>query len=210
MGISGEIIAIALAAVWFWRRSDLRRQLFWGGVLSLPIIAALPSVAWQQVPSQALVLLILTTFSLGVIATGVYESFFRTHVKPISSQKRKVYLWLCLGPIVFLLTRYMFNQSSLVSLIIALFTDFILVLALKAELIWDAIFSAVAMAGLYLIVLFLLPNLITAEPSSFWLNQTLSGLTLGGLAVEGVVTVALFGALWGPIYAAVKDLQPNS
>ncbi len=177
----------------------------WGGLLAVPILLAFP-LTFHFINFPFGLLRLLTLFMLGALAAAAYEvifsRFFRLH-----DRSREPLLWMLLGPIVFLIG-VMTTSETVGPLIFALIFEVGLILAMRRDLIWDMLFSGGVMAGFYVLLVVISVRLLSAPVGySVIVDTTFSGFTVIGIPIEEVIAVALFGALWGPMYPAFKDLK---
>lgn len=180
-----------------------RHQLIWAGALSLPVIALIPLPTLITMQLAGLVTAAVWAFSIGVVAAGFYESRLRHRLAPISASRQ--YLgWAILGPTVFTLLR-IFDLAIFESLGVALIVNIAVMITLQAKLWWDFFFAMLAMGGVYALTLLALFHFYSFEGIEELLGSNLSGLTLVGVPVEAILMAIMFGALWGPLYGAVKD-----
>jgi len=213
MGSVGlSLVLLAAAVTLMWRQKDLRSQMGWGGLLAIPVLA-LPAIFLTHFWLEAFVVKgvifiisrLVISFSLGALASGVYEAVLH-HRFNTTVRSRRQLLWLLAGPILLVLLSLITSWPFVNLLLCALVLDLAIVLIWRPDLTWDALFSALAMALLYLIVYFLAYRGVPGEAIGFWTFK-LSGLTVGGVPLEEMLTILLFGALWGPIYVAIKDIH---
>ncbi len=188
--------AVLVLLVGLYRKS-LWRQMLWSGALSLPIIAFI-GLDWPITILRA-----IAVFSYAALSSVVYELFFSKHFTSHANRSRHSFVWLIFGPLIFVVG-VMFGFPTLACLIVSLVINLALVIVFWRELTWDAIFSGGAMAILYAIIFIFLGRGFTNFSPIF---SNLSGLTVAGLPIEEVLTVFLFGALWGPLYPAMKDFR---
>lgn len=205
LAVTVLLVPTILAGVIAFRRPDLRRPMVWGGVLAVPVLLAFP-LTFHFINFPFGLMRLITLFMFGALAAAAYEiifsKFFRLHDK-----SREQLLWMLLGPFVFLLG-VMTTGETVGPLIFALIFEIGLILALRRDLVWDLLFSGGAMALFYVLIVIILVRLLSAPVGySAIVETTFSGLTLIGIPIEEILAVALFGALWGPMYPAFKDLK---
>lgn len=176
----------------------LRREMFWAGILCLPLLG-LTVLRWPLAMSEIILL-----FSTGAILSVIYESFLARHFRFEQQPSRSQLTFLLLGPIVFVFG-LIIGGSVFGWLAAAISLNFLVVFGLSKQLIWDAIFSSVMMGLLYIFLFSILPKAVFA---SFLIDP--SGVNVFGVPLEGHMLVFLFGLLWGPVYVAAKDLGKRS
>ncbi len=199
------LIPTILVGLGAYLRPDVRRPMIWGGLLAVPVLLAFP-LTFHFINFPFGLLRLLTLFMLGALAAAAYEVIFSRFFK-LHDRSREPLLWMLVGPIVFLLG-VMTTSETVGPLIFALLFEVGLIIALRRDLLWDVLFSGGAMALFYVIVVFALVRLLGAPVGySAIVDTTFSGYTLIGIPIEEVAAVALFGALWGPMYPAFKDLR---
>lgn len=207
-------ITILAVAAFFYRR-DLRREMILAGLLSLPILLLKPLISsnfYQIAQSNGgffvfMIEKIVISFSFGALAASVYEVFFHKKITPLHHPYRKNLIWLLSGPVVFIILALLFHQSVIVGLLISLGLNLIIVLSIRSDLIWDAIFSGFFMGLLYFLIFALSYKGFPGDIRNLWFSNINVGITAFSIPVEELFGVFLFGAFWGPIYIALKDLK---
>ena len=208
------LITILAVAAFFWRK-DLRREIVLAGLLALPILLLKPLISsnFFQVAEDNggifvfIVEKIVISFSFGALAASVYEIFFHKKITPMHHPYRKNLIWLLSGPIIFVILTLLFHQNVIMGLIISLSLNLIIVLSIRSDLIWDAIFSGFFMGLLYIFIFALSYKGFPGDIRNLWFSDINVGLTAFSIPVEELFCVFLFGSLWGPIYIAIKDLK---
>lgn len=199
------LVPTILAGLMSYLRPDLRRAMWWGGMLAVPVLLAFP-LTFHFINFPFGLMRLVTLFMFGALASAAYEmafsKFFRLH-----DRSREPLLWMLLGPFVFLLG-VMTTGETVGPLIFALIFEVGLIFILRRDLLWDLLFSGGAMAVFYIVIVVVLVRILGAPVGySAIVDTTFSGLTVIGIPIEEIVAVALFGALWGPMYPAFKDLK---
>lgn len=205
------LLACASAAILFGNR-DIRRHFVIGGLCALPLIVIDPLLRlgyFEQLSHWQLfryfLELALFSFLFGGLSVVLYELVFSTHFTKLRSEKRRYLSISLVGLIIGLLLFLLGAVPLVVSIIIGLSLNVILLIIFRADLLWDATFSAIGTGMLYA-VLFSLVAHGSGTLSGLWFTDSLSGATIAGLPFEELVVVALFGAFFGPIYSAIKSL----
>ena len=204
-------ILIALAVL--IKLPDLRRYMLIGGLTTLPVLLLIPvlSVSYFSLFETKYVFQFfvnqgLVVFSLGIITSAVYEKILKPKITIKPRSPRYYFMFFGLGLILSFIIYDLFNQPLLPSLIYGLGLNFLLAFQYYSEEIYDIAFSTILMAlfytFIYIAILFDLPG----EAGRFWFSDSLSGLTMFGIAIEKLITIAFFGAFWGPIYVGLKDV----
>lgn len=205
VGLAILLIPTILTGAAAYRRPDLRGPMLWGGLLAIPVLLAFP-LTFHFLHFPFGLVRLLTLFMFGALAAAAYEIVFRKFFR-LHTRSRRPLLWMLLGPVVFLLG-VMTTADTVGPLIFALFVEVGLILALRRDLVWDVLFSGGVMAVFYFIVVLILVRVLGAPVGSSTLVQTtFSGFAWLGVPIEELIAVALFGALWGPMYPAFKDLK---
>ena len=208
------IIAVLALIVFVWRR-DLRPKMLASGLLSLPILFIKPLIATDfsdfAGSEGGVGLFILNraiiSFSFGVLASALYEIFFHKHLTPLHHPHRPKLLYLLAGPVLFFLLYFLLPLPVVTALIISLLVDLAILAVIRFDLIWDVIFSGAAMGTLYLIIFVTAFSALSGDINNLWFSNQLSGANVFSLPIEELVCVALFGALFGPLYVAIKDFR---
>lgn len=201
------IIPVAIIVI---KRPDLSRQMLFGALMALPVLAIQPLLFSQYhiASTSDIFVRVIASLAIGALAAGIYEALLHKHFVLPHKPSRRAMIYLFGGPIIFGLMKA-FDHSFVLSLLVALTLDLVIVLVWRRDLVWDAAFSAIAMAGLYLILYLLAFRGLPGVATNFWFAELPSGVTILGLPVEEWLVIALFGALWGPIYVAIKDFRQN-
>ena len=208
------IIAVLALIVFVWRR-DLRPKMLASGLLSLPILFIKPLIATDfsdfAGSEGGVGLFILNraiiSFSFGVLASALYDIFFHKHLTPLHHPHRPKLLYLLAGPVLFFLLYFLLPLPVVTALIISLLVDLAILAVIRFDLIWDVIFSGAAMGTLYLIIFVTAFSALPGDINNLWFSNQLSGANVFSLPIEELVCVALFGALFGPLYVAIKDFR---
>lgn len=143
----------------------------------------------------------LLGFSNGGIAAVLYEAFFRKRF----ARKRKLQNFntftICL--ILFFVIAFLFwglNITSFWASTIAMIIAAAYLLITRRDLFINALMSGFLMAlvslPFYYVLIWLFPGFVYKT----WLFQYLSGTTITGIPVEGIVFYFLFGFVIGPLY----------
>jgi len=196
-------------------RSDVRRQMLWSGLLAVPVISLqLISSNWSW-PGQSVADLIrvlgssvLASFFLGATASGLYEAFLRHYFTHPRGESRQQLIWLMIGP-AFLLLASFNGLTFFWALLGALIAEVVVLLMVRSDLFWDVAFSGIMMGLLYLLAFIVNYIRIPTNFSVLWVTPSTLGLNIFGIPIEELALVVFFGALWGPIYVAVKDLHQS-
>jgi len=203
------IIALGIAI----RLPGQRRNMLVGGLMTLPVLLLIPilSSSYFGLFESRYILEFfinqgLVVFSLGMIMAGVYEKILKPKITRKPSSSRYHFMFFGFGLVLSLIIYDLFKQPLLPSLLYGLGLNFLLAFQYYSEEIYDIAFSTIIMAlfytFLYVAILFDLPG----EAGNFWFSDSLSGLTMFGIAIEKIITIAFFGAFWGPIYVGLKDV----
>ncbi len=199
------LVPTLLTAVIGYVRPDLRRSMFWAGLLAIPVLLAFP-LTFHFINFPFGLLRLLTLFMFGAVAAAIYELVFSKYFR-MPGRSRQPLLWMLIGPVVFLFGVMLAGQT-IGPLVVALLLEIGLVIAFRRDLLWDLVFSGGAMAVLYVLVVVILIRVVgTPTGSNFIAGSNFSGVTLWGIPWEEILAVALFGALWGPMYPAFKDMK---
>ncbi|OQA04505.1 MAG: hypothetical protein BWY68_00263 [bacterium ADurb.Bin400] len=203
------------AIVIFWFRRDLRREMIWSGLLALPVLIIKPLsstnflIAASSNPNLFLFILerAVISFTFGAIASALYETLLHKRITPIKRPYRSIMLWLAIGPVILMILHIVLNYSIIISLLSGLLADILVIIIFRPDLFWDLLFSGLGMGTLYLLIFSITSSTMPGDLNNLWFTDNMLGLTFFGLPVEEIVAVILFGALWGPLYVAIKDLK---
>lgn len=188
----------------FYRRTNLQRQMNWGGVLSLPVLwLPLMFLGGSSISFSTVIAKAAAAYLVGAIASGAYHYFFAIRLSLGRSHRHQL-IWLLIGPIVLGVT-LLAEQPFVIAVILGLLADVLVIFIVRPDLIWDSIFSALFVSILYMVMFVLLfRGYLTSADTGLWFTE-LSGLTAGGVPIEEIISAGAFGALWGPIFIALKD-----
>lgn len=211
----GWFLITILTIVVAFNKEELRSRMLWAGLLSLPLLLIKPLISDDFAnlanSSDGILLFFLqraiVAFSFAALAASIYEIFFHKKISPVRHPLRPKLIWLFSGLVIFVILKVIFDQSFIASLVAALVTDIVCILFLRKDLIWDAIFSGFSMSVLYLLIFIVTFRGFPGDLYNFWFTDHLTGITLFSLPIEELLAVMLYGALWGPLYIAIKDLK---
>src|SRR5262245_59344081 len=147
------IFVIIAAATFAWRK-DLRREMVWAGSLALPILLfpVIINRSFSALRVDTLSAFIergLLIFSLGAIASVLYEVLLGKTLSPQRHPDRQQMWWLSSGLVVFSIAFFGGQQSVLTSLLAGLGIDVIVIMLVRRDLIWDSVVSGTGLALLY-------------------------------------------------------------
>lgn len=198
----------------FLTRKDLRREMIISGLLSIPILIIKPALSphfFDQLNFGQTFIFFLTRlivgFCIGAIASAIYETFFHKILTPERHPHRQKLLYLLTGPILLFLLFLVFKVNFAYAIAASLLLDIIVLIFIRADLIWDMIFSAFSMATLYVVIFLISFRALPGDLNDFWFLDRLSSFVIFSIPVEEIIIVMLFGALWGPLYVAIKDYR---
>ena len=208
------VITVLTVVAFFWRK-DLRREMILAGLLALPVLLLKPIISsnFYQVAEDNgglfvfIIEKIVISFSFGALAASIYEIFFHKKITPMHHPYRKYLVWLLTGPIIFIVLTLLFHQVVIIGLLISLGLNLIIVLSIRSDLIWDAIFSGFFMGLLYFLIFALSYKGFPGDIRNLWFSDINVGLTAFSIPIEELLAVFLFGAFFGPIYIALKDMK---
>ncbi len=205
---------LVLPAAFLWQTQQTKRPFFGAALLvTLPLILLVPVLSQSFfgffsvgrglifLASQAVIIA-----AAAVLAAYLYEQAIRPRINRGPAIQRHRYLLFLVGFIVGLIMFDVFNQPLVTSLVVGMAINLLLAVRYYSSQLNEIIFSLLLMAVFYLFiytaVLFDLPG----ETSRFWINDQLSGSVWLGIPIEKIIVVMLYGAFWGPVYIATKDV----
>lgn len=206
-------LPVLVALLVIWKLKEHRRNVLIGGFVTLPVLLLIPVLStsffglfenryvWEFFINQG-----LTVFSFGVIATAVYEKILKPKITKKPSSTRYHFLFFGFGLVLSFIIYDLFNQPLLPSLIYGLGLNFLLAFQYYSEEIYDVAFSTILMAVFYVFIYTAILFDLPGDTGNFWFSSSLSGMTMFGIAVEKLITIAVFGAFWGPLYVGLKDV----
>lgn len=196
------VFSVLAVAGLIWRR-DLRREMLWAGALALPLLV-FQVIAGQALTTGMIVRNGLMIFSLGAIASALYEILLGKTLTPQRHPDRRHLWWLASGLLVFTFIFFIAGQGLITSLLIGLAVDLIVVLLVRRDLVWDAVVSGTGLALLYGSIFLATVSIAAGSVTNLVFSRETIGITFLSLPVEEILAVFIFGALWGPLYAAAK------
>lgn len=202
------VLAASFVLVIAWRRRDLRSDMLWSGLFVAPV-TLLPILFQLRYPSLNQVLVLglarfIVGFSLGALSSALYKVAFRRYITPIPHPKRHQLGWLVLGPVLSVALAWLMHWGLIIALLLGLCIDLAVLIIWRRDLIWDMLFSGLAMGSIYGAVFVILYLSLSGHVPSFLANTRLSGVVFSSVPIEEIATVVLIGALAGPLYLAVK------
>lgn len=206
-------LSIVLAVIILYILKEHRRKLFIGGLVALPVLLLIPILSTSffglfenKYIVQFFINQGLVVFSLGIITAAIYEIILKPKITKRPTTSRYHFMFFGFGLLLSFIIFDLFNQPLLPSLIYGLGLNFLLAVQYYGEEIYDIAFSAILMAMFYVFIYVAILFDLPGDTGNFWFSGSLSGLTMFGIAVEKLITVALFGVFWGPIYIGMKDV----
>ena len=205
-------LLIVLALVMYWKLPKQRSNMTYGGLVALPVLLLIPLISstyfsifepsriWSFFISQSLII-----FSFGAIVFGFYEIVLSPRLVKNKRKPRHHFLFFAFGLLLSFLIFDLFNQPLMPSLVYGLGFNLLISFQYYSDQIYDILFSLILMAVFYVFTYSTLLFDLPGQAGDFWFKE-LSGITVFGLAVEKVITTAVFGAFWGPIYVGLKDV----
>lgn len=205
LGVIIILVPTMIAAIIAYMRRDLRSSMLWAGLLAVPVLLGFP-LTFHLLRFPFGLLRLLTLFSFGAVAAAVYELLFSKYFR-LKKRSRRPLLIMLAGPVIVLLGTMAFGQT-IGPLVFALLLEIALIVIFRRDLLWDLLFSGFAMAILYTLLVIIATRVLGAPIGSSLLDATaFSGVVVLGIPLEEVAAIALFGALWGPMYPAFKDMK---
>lgn len=205
---------LLIPAVWLIVTQRGKRPIYLAAMLATaPLILLVPilSQTFFGLFSLAQGLTFLASQTLVILASAVltayfYEQAVRPKIVHVPPGKRHHYLLFLVGVVLSFVMFDLLGQSLIVSLIFGMGINLLLAVRYYGDQLSEILFSLLLMGAFYLflyaLVLFDLPG----ETSRYWFDSQLSGAVIWGIAVEKIVVILLYGAFWGPIYVAAKDV----
>ena len=138
---------------------------------------------------------------IGAILDNIYCLTLRKLLTPTFHPSRIHMRFLSLLPIIMLIILWLAHLPLTESAAIALLFGLIASIVIGGTLVWDSLISSVGFGLLYL--LFYLALRIPAE-GPIRLIHSFSGIQIFDRPIEEVALVFLFGAIWGPLSAALR------
>lgn len=205
------LILVLLALAAYWRFVQTRKEQLWAGFLLLPLV--IPAVLLRTTPlldSREGLLWFARSLSglmaLGMLAGALYAQFVHPRLTPYLNPARQQLRILFLVPLAVLALVTTGTASFSVAVLGGIALGAVLVLLLWRPLAWDILYAALGMAGLYTLGQVLFLHVMPGELTLVWFER-LSGINWLNQPVEQLLSAALYGVLWGPVYVAFKPLH---
>lgn len=207
-----SLASLIIFIIIFLIKKEMRQQMLWAGMLSFPLFILKVIISPQffaEIENFNIYFLLLTEtiifgFSFGGIASVIFEIFFHKKLKLIAHPHRRHLNWLIFGPIVFLIGKTVINFSFTTSILLGFLTQAIILIYLRKDLLWDAVFSSLFLGFFYLVFYYLFFIIIPNSATTLWFSEN-TGISLFGLPIEEILAILSFGFLWGPLYEGIKD-----
>ena len=216
--IIGVGIAAIPWAVMFWRRSDLRREMIFAGLLGAAIgsTGSLYMPQYWNPPTIGNLLGrygvsledILLGFLIGGVAAVLYEYVKTRRTKrPLIARSYPHLLSAAVFTCVYVVGLALLPLKPLHVLVIAMLLGAIVVVVYRQDLVpemfWSCLWFAVLYWGLFSLFIWLFPDFIT----TYYNRDYLSGLWLGAVPVEEIMFAATTGLFWSVLYEFTRGLK---
>jgi len=208
------IASILLFIIFYFKRKDLREEMVWAGILSIPVFLIRPLVSPQFFPEIARTDLYLVHlaealvfgFSFGGFAAVAFEVLFHERLKTTPYPHRLHLNWLGFGIISFFIARFAFSLSFALSLSIGFLTQILILLSLRKDLFWDMLVSGLFVGGIYLAFYYIFFTVFPGSTQGLWFTSE-SGIMFFNIPVEEAIVIFAFGMLFGPLYEGMKGMK---
>ncbi|GEM_PF-1019937 len=211
------LILAVLALITLVLRRNLWRPLIWAGLLALPIMFIKPLITpdFVDIAMQNggvgwfLFVRAMTAFSLGLVASAAYETWLHRRISQAKHVDRPHLMLLVLGLAAFTVISVLAGLPLIIGVLVGLLVDLVIIATVRRHLMWDLLFSSIAMGLFYIVLYCVTMSAFPGDLQNVWFFEPLSGINLYSFPIEEVVVVALFGALFGPLYVAFKEIVPS-
>lgn len=214
----GSAIFFAVWLILFLTRKDLRGEMLWASLIPLPAafleVVFIPEY-WNPVTIlESIKPFTLESFffifSVGGIASVIYEIIFKKkHKKSIKYQidTKKSYI-LSIMVLSLIILMHTLNLNIIYDTLIAMFIGAIYIFIIRKDLRKEIIAGALIFTILYFLIFIIL--LIFVNPL-FVVNEynllNLSGVFILGIPIEEILFALALGAVWSPMYDAIKGYK---
>ncbi len=210
--MSAITILLLGGVVVFWRRSKSdQRTLQFGALFSLPLVIVefwltggldrLGATVLQQIVQAITVMVAM--MSVGALAAVVADRGTRRWWGSVAHPARYRLWWLTLGLLVSA-ALFFTGESAPEALMIGLAINAVLLVTVERALIWDAVLGSGAFVVLFLALDLVFGIRASGDIAHLLIGSTAIGLTVFGLPLERLLTIALLGAQIGPLFSATK------
>lgn len=215
----GSLLFILIWLVFFLWRKDTRKEML---IISLlfGIAGSLSQIIyikdwWKPLTITATSLGIedfLFGFSIGGIASVVYEHLFNKRVKikkvkKLKEQKRNINFLLVIStiPIVFYGSFFIFGINTFISSIFAFVIPTSIIYLKRKDLIKNSFFSGIFTVLIMFLVYQIIELIIPGFFESFFLFQNIGHIIFLKIPLEEYIWFFLLGLLVGPLYEYWKE-----
>jgi hypothetical protein len=208
----GSLLIFLVWLVFYALRKDLRRQLWVMSLLTAPLglseLFFVPEY-WRPLTVFKTPISLedfLFSFVVGGVGAVAYEVFFARRIAVIERgvgyyrQRSLVFL----GPLSLLVLWFFAGWRFMPSVLVGMLVTLLLMLVLRRDLFWPAIFAGGFLALLHLLVLLILRHFFPLMLLQ-WNVTNLQGVLLAGIPIEEVLwafltgaNVAVFYEFWRP------------
>jgi hypothetical protein len=205
----GSLTFLALWLVFYWRRKDLRREMWVMSLLTSPLaLSDLLFVPEYWRPQTLFDLPVgiegfLFCFAVGGVAAVLYEVFLQRVVvksdRRLRKKSRRHRLFFFAGPLIVLLLYLFARWGFIYAALLGMSANALIVVALRRDLFPALAFSGSVFAILYTF-LFVFMLKLFPEMLSLWTLQNLWGVFIAGVPIEEVLWAFLTGAAVGSFY----------
>ena len=210
----GDLIFLAIWLILYFIRNDLRKEILFSSLLSAPLgLTEIFFIPWYWNPKTLFNLVpgiesILFAFSVGGIATVLYEIVLNKHLRKAGEKRietKKLYYALIFVCASFFLLNVIFKKDVMYSAIISMFLGSIVIILMRSDLKKEIIIGGILFLIAYFAMFFILNTFILPDfVAKNWNFEHLIGITILGIPIEELLWAWSFGSLWAPIYEFVK------
>lgn len=149
---------------------------------------------------------IIFAFSIGGIASVIYETIFKTKHRPVSLRERLKsihklhYFFLSLTPVVFLLLWFFSKINPIYSISIALFIGSLGAIVCRKDLTKKILVGGLMFLVLYFLFFIFFNFAFPGYIDEVWNFSAISGIKIIGVPIEELLFALTLGMFWSGLY----------
>lgn len=231
------VFSLILLIIWlviFIFRKGLRKEMFWVSLFTMPFGLTEPLFVPEYWNPPSLFNLasstgfdiesLIFTFSVGGIASVIYESIFRTKYKKMSmgeqhGKRHRYHLLALFSPIIaFVFLYFLTGLNPIYSAIIAMFMGGVAAATCRPDLKKKTLVGGFLFLALYFVGFSFLNIIYPGSVEKIWNLSAISGILVLGVPLEELFFAFSLGTFWTNVYEHAlgyriikqKPVPPNS
>ncbi len=213
----GCLIFLVVWLLFFILRKDLRKEMIFGSILSLPF--GFSEYLWvPEYWNPPSLFNLISTYGVGIesflfcffcggMAAVIYEIIGRKKMVKIRLQHRYLF-----GPyisviIIFISLEFIFTERTIYNAIISLLIGATIIAIKRKDLIGQIIFGGIFFAIIYFLLFLIFNRLFPDYISMTYTLENLWGIMILGVPLEEVVISFSAGAVWSSFYEYIRGYR---